>query len=77
MWEVQRDHRILIWGDIPIKEPPAFIPGSFVRHQGTCSRSPDAFAPHRVLTRLKVSVTIPTRAPGRPTATESLSIGLP
>ena len=77
MREVQRDRRMRIWGDTPIKGPPAFTPGPFMRHQGICSRSPDGFAPHRVLTRLKVAGTIPTRAPGRPTARESLSIGLP
>ena len=54
MWEVQRDRRMRIWGDTPIKGPHAFTPGPIMRHQGTCLRSPDAFAPHRVLTRLKV-----------------------
>ena len=44
-----------IWGGTPIKGPPACIPCPLMRHQGTCSRSPDAFAPHRVLTRLKVA----------------------
>ena len=39
MWEVQRHHCMRIWGDTPIKGPSAFIPGPFMRHQGTCSRS--------------------------------------
>ena len=54
MWEVQRDRRMRIWGDTPIKGPPEFTPDPIMRHQGTFLRSPDAFAPHRVLTRLKV-----------------------
>ena len=53
MWEVQRDRRMRFWGDTPIKGPPEFTPGPIMPHQGTCSRSPDAFAAHRVLTRLK------------------------
>ena len=44
-----------ICGDTPIKGPPAFTPCPLMRHQRTCSRSLDAFAPHRVLTHLKVS----------------------
>ena len=54
MWEVQRDRHMRIWSDTPIKGPPAFTPCPIMRHQGTCSRSPDAFASHRVLARLKV-----------------------
>ena len=68
--EVQRHRRMRIRGDIPIKGPPAFTPCPLVRHQKTCSRSPDALAPYRVLTGLKVGKTIPTRALGRPTARE-------
>ena len=49
----------------------AFTLFPLMRHQGTCSRSPDAFTPHRVLTRLKVAEkTIPKRALGKPTARE-------
>ena len=48
MWEVQRDRRMRIWGDTPIKGPPAFTPGSIMRHRGTCLRPPDAVASHRV-----------------------------
>ena len=59
-----------LMGDTPIRGPPAFTPCPLVRHQRTCSRFPDAFAPHRILTRLKVGKTIPMRAPGRPTARE-------
>ena len=55
IWEVQRHSRMRIWGDTPIKGPPAFTPCLFMRHQETCSRSPDAFALHCVLTRLKVA----------------------
>ena len=54
MREVQRHHRMHIWGDTPIKGPPALMLYPIMRHQGTCLWSPDAFAPHRVLTRLKV-----------------------
>ena len=70
MWEVERDRRMRICGDTLIKVPPALTPCPLVRHQRTCSRSPHAFAPHRILTRLKVGKTIPTRAPGQPTARE-------
>ena len=55
MRKVQRHRRMRIWGDTPIKGPPAFTLYPFIRHQRTCLRSPDALAPHRVLTRLKVT----------------------
>ena len=44
--------RMRIWGDTPIKGPPEFSPGPIMRHRGTCLRSPDAFAPHRVFSRI-------------------------
>ena len=79
MWEVQRERRMRIWGDTPIKGPPAFTPGPIMRHQGTCLRYPDAFAPHRVLTRLKVlRRNLPQRVrPAGPPLGKSLSIGPP
>ena len=43
------------FGAIPqLRGPPAFTPCPLMWHQRTCSRSPDAFAPHRVLMCLKV-----------------------
>ena len=76
--EVQRHRRIHIWGDTPIKGPPAFNPCTFIRHQQTCSRSPDAFAPRRVLTRLKVAEQPSWHVrPAGPSLGKSLSIGLP
>ena len=76
--EVQRHRRMRIWGDTPIKGPPAFTVFPLLRHQGTCLRSPDAFAPHRVLMHLEV-VEKPfqrVRLAGPPLG-KSLSIGLP
>ena len=76
-WEVQRHRRMRIWGDTPIKGPPAITLCSFIRHQETCSRSPDAFAPHRVLTRLKVAEQLSWRLrPAGLSLGKSLSIGL-
>ena len=79
MWEVQRDRRMGIWDDTPIKGPPAFTPGSIMRHRGTCLRSPDAFAPHRVLTRQKVlRSNLPQHMrPAGPPLGKSLSMGPP
>ena len=54
MREVQRHKPHAHLGDTPIKGPPAFILYPLMWHQRTFSTSPDAFAPHRVLTRLKV-----------------------
>ena len=70
MREVQRHHRMRIWGDTPMKGPPAFTLYTFVRHQGTRLRSPDAFAPHRILTRLLV-----TEKPSWRVRPESPSLG--
>ena len=39
--KVQRHRRMRIWGDTPIKGPPAFILYPLMRHQRTCSWSPD------------------------------------
>ena len=55
MWEVQRDHRMRIWGDTPIKGRPAFTPGSTPR-----PHAPEGFAEKPPA----------ARAPGRPTARE-------
>ena len=67
-----------ISGDTPVKGLPAFTPCSFNWHQETCLRSPDAFAPHCVLTRLKVAEKPSWHVrPAGPSLGKSLSIGLP